>query len=417
MKPGFRHGRLRALALLCSALALAPACAQESDEGQQLDQQQEAIQLLYREALQSIAEGRKNDASATLERLLVQDAQHAGAWMELALIQCSLGHGEEAERLLAHIEKNFDPPPGIQQLIDETRLQGCAAWQPLSQTSLNIGRGIDQNVNQGSRATIGLPVDLELTPEFRPMHDQFLALTGDYVRDLTANGTTGFVQFQGRRYDRLKQYDSSSLFVGVESPWRFGRWTLRGSVLGGLVGLGGHLYQQQVQVQARVGVPLPLPAGVAFHVVGGYSHVHYRTLSNFNANTAELRAQLSYRGNLNYASTSLNYLHDEATAARPGGDRRGWQFHANWRRGLPHDFVGELGFSHQEWDGQLPYAPGIIDTVRKQATNTWRAALSYPISRKQSIVIEGRILNNKENIPIFQYNDRQLQISWQWQRP
>jgi hypothetical protein len=187
--------------------------------------------------------------------------------------------------------------------------------------------------------------------------------------------------------------------------------------MGGVVGLGGRLYQAQAQVQARIGVPLPLPAGVQFHLVTGYSHVHYRTISNFNANTAELRGQLSYRGDLNYGSASLAYLDDEATAARPGGDRHGWLFNANWRRGLPHDFIGELGFSAQRWDGSRAYAPGIIDTVRRQTTSTWRAGLTYPISRKQSIVVEGRILHNKENIPIFQYNDRQLQISWQWQRP
>ncbi len=410
-----RNKGARALALLCSSLTLAPAWGQEADAPP--DEQQQAIQLLYREALQSIAEGRKNDASATLERLVSQEAQHAGAWLELALIQCSLGHAAEAERLFSHIEKNFDPPPGIQQLINDTRSAGCSSWQPLSQTSLNIGRGIDQNVNQGSKATIGLPVDLDLTPEFRPMHDQYLSLTGDYIRDLTANGMTGFVQFQGRRYDRLNQYDSTSLFAGIETPWRFGRWTLRTSAMGGVVGLGGKLYQQQGQVQARIGVPLPLPTGYQFQLVTGLSHVHYRTISNFNANTAEVRGQVTYRSDLNYGSVGLSYLDDEATAARPGGDRQGWLFNASWRRGLPHDFIGELGFTAQRWDGSKPYAPGVIDTVRKQTTTTWRAGLTYPISRKQSIVIEGRVLRNKENIPIFQYNDRQLQISWQWQRP
>jgi len=260
-------------------------------------------------------------------------------------------------------------------------------------------------------------VDLDLTPEFRPMHDQYSSLTVDYARDLTANGITGFMQFQGRRYDTLHQYDATSLFAGVESPWRWGRWTLRASALVGAVGLGGKLYQQQSQLQARIGVPLPLPPNLHFDLVTSFSHVHYNTLSNFNGNTGELRGQFSYRNDLNFASTSLSYMDDDATANRPGGDRRGWQFNAAWRRGLPHDFVGEVGFSSQHWDGSLPYAPGVIDTVRKQVTNTWRASLSYPIGRKHSIVIEGRILHNKENIPIFQYNDRQLQISWQWQRP
>jgi hypothetical protein len=406
---------MRALAfMLASTLALPLHAQSDSSSG---EGEQDLTQLLYREALQSIAEGRKNDASATLARVVQHEPLHAGAWLELALIQCALGHADEAERLFSHIEVNFDPPPGIRALILEARQQGCSAWQPLSQLSVNIGRGIDQNVNQGSTATLDLPVDVVLTPEFRPQHDQYMALTADYMRDLTQNGVTGFLQFQGRRYDRLHAYNSTSLFGGVESPWRFGRWTVRASAVFGLVGLGDRLYQQQMQLQARIGVPLPLPAGFQFHAVTAWSHLHYRTLSNFNANTAELRGQLSYRNDLNYASASVGFQDDRATASRPGGDRNGWNTSLSWRRGLPHDFIGEVGFNSQRWNGSSAYFPGVINTVRHQTTNTWRASLSYPISRKQSIVIEGRILKNKENIPIFQYNDRQLQISWQWQRP
>ena len=61
-------------------------------------------QQLYQDALQSLAEGRKNDASKALVRLIEQEPKHAGAWLDLALIQCSLGHAEEAERLFANIE-------------------------------------------------------------------------------------------------------------------------------------------------------------------------------------------------------------------------------------------------------------------------------------------------------------------------
>lgn len=403
-----RARRLAAAALLC-ALAPAAFAFDEADDTQQL----------YRQALQSIAEGRKTDASETLMRVIEREPLHAGAWLDLALIQCALGHADEAERLFSNIRERFNPPPGILDLINQARAGGCAGWRAQGQSSLSIGRGIDQNVNQGTRSagnsTAGLAIDLPLTEDFLPKHDQYTALTADYLRDLTPNGTTGFVQFQDRRYDRLGAYNSSSLFAGVDTPWRYGSWTLHGSATLGLITLGHQLYQRQAQLQARVGPPLPLPGSMQFSVSTALTRVEYLTLSNFNANTAELRGQFSYRLADTSASASLSLLDDRAAAARPGGNRHGWLAAAQWRQRLFGDSSGELSYSHQRWDGSSAYSPGFLDQVRQQTTRTLRAALSYPLSTSQSLLLEARQVHNEENIAIFRYRDRQLQLSWQWQ--
>lgn len=378
------------------------------------------IQALYQDALQSIADGRKNDAKAALERVVNREAQHAGAWLDLALIHCGLGNRAEAESMFEHIEREFAPPPAILELIGEARASACAQWQPLSQLSLSTGRGNSSNVNQGTSASasgLGLPIDLPLSDEFQPMHDQYTMLSADYWRDLSANGSVGFAQVQMRRYDHLHDYDSASLFVGMESPWRVGDWTLRSSGLLGLISLGGELYQQQAQLQLRFEPPLRLPAGMKFNFGTALSDARYRTLSNFDSTTAEFRSQLSYRDTLNYGSVSASYLLDRASADRPGGDRHGWLAQASWRRGLPRDMTGELAYSRQSWDNKLTYTPGFIDTVREQVTQVVRATLSYPLAPRQSLVLEARVVRNRENITLFQYNEHQLQLSWQWQQP
>jgi hypothetical protein len=33
-----------------------------------------------------------------------------------------------------------------------------------------------------------------------------------------------------RRYDSLHQYNSNAVLLGVDTPWRFGHWTLRGGL-------------------------------------------------------------------------------------------------------------------------------------------------------------------------------------------
>jgi len=406
-----RHARAAAiLALALLALGSGGARADDVDESQ----------LLYRQALQSISEGRKSDASETLMRVIAQEPLHAGAWLDLALIQCSLGHADEAERLFSAIQERFRPPQGILDLIADSRAAGCDNWKPFSQASLSVGRGIDQNVNQGSTATsytanaAGATVELPLTDDFRPKHDQYTVVVGDYLRDLTANGTIGYVQLQSRRYDRLGQYNSSSLFAGVDTPWRFGSWTLHGNASVGLITLGNQLYQRQSQLQARVGPPLPLPGSMQFSVTAGVTHAEYLTLSNFDSNTGELRGQFNYRRDDNNANASVSYLDDKATAARPGGDRRGWLATALWR----HQFStlsGELAYTRQDWRGSSFYAPGFIDTVRNQTTQVLRATVTWPLTRTQALQLEARQVRNRESISIFEYTDRQLQLSWQWQ--
>ena len=379
----------------------------------------EAAKLdLYEDALQSLAEGRKNDASAALMRVIEKEPLHAGAYLEVALIQCSLGHADEAARLFAIIETRFNPPQGILDLIAEARETGCERWHAISASSFVLGRGIDQNVNQGASKPSyiidrdGGQIELPLLPDFLPRHDQYTMLAAEYMREVTPNGTIGFVQYQGRRNDTLHQYDSASLYMGVESPYRFGKWTLRTTAMLGLTGLGGHFYQRQLQLQARIGPPLPLPNSLQFNLMGGVTRTEYLSLTNFDSNTFELRGQFSYRKDDLYASASLGLLDDRASTKRPGGSRDGIAINLLAQRKLWGDLTGEMGYTRQGWSSEAPYAPGLINQVRKQATHVLRGTLVFPIKKNQSLQLEARAVNNNEDISLFQYNNRLLQLSW-----
>lgn len=414
-----RHRSALTVFTLALALCSPAASAQEAPAPKNADEAKE----LYENALQSIAEGRKKDASATLARVIEKEPRHAGAYLEVALIQCSLGRSNEAERLFAIIETRFDPSPLILDLINEARQTGCDNWQASSTATVTLARGIDQNVNQGASNPNyiidrdGGQIALPLLPDFLPKHDQYTAIGVDYMREVTPNGTIGIAQFQGRRNDTLSQYDSSGIYLGLETPYRFGAWTLRTTGTLGLVALGGSFYQRQLQLQARIGPPLPLPNSVQFNLTGGVTHTQYMTLTNFDSNTFELRGQFTYHKNSLYSSASFSYQDDRARAQRPGGDRQGFVANLLVRRKLGSAYIGELGYSRQGWGSSEAYAPGLIDQVRKQTTHALRATLSYPISKQQSVQLEARVVRNRENISLFQYNNRQLHVSWQWQTP
>lgn len=410
-----RAAILAALPLL-PVLLLAPgAAAQENGAARAPD--------LYQDALQSIAEGRKTDASATLMRVIEKEPNNAGAYLEVALIQCGLGRAREAERLFAIIETRFEPKREILELISDARDTGCNRWQAISAWSASFGRGVDQNVNQGATnpnyivRRNGQEVELPLLSDFYPKHDQYTTLSAEYMREVTPNGSIGFLQYQGRRNDSLRQYDSASLYGGVESPYRFGQWTLRTTAMLGQTYLGGHAYQRQLQLQARIGPPLPLPGSVQFNLMGGATRTEYLALENFDSTTYELRGQFSYRKADLYSSISLGVLNDAASDMRPGGSRQGNSLNMLLRHPLGEKVGAELAYSRQAWDSSLPYLPGLISEVRDQRTDVLRGTLTYPLAKNHRLQLEARLVRNQENISIFQYNNKLLQLTWLWQGP
>lgn len=412
MKMRIVSGLLRSMLL---ALAMCgPAAAQPAND-------QQGQQELYLDAMNSLSEGRTNEASDALTRMIEQEPQHAGAWLDLAIIQCEMGHAEEAERLFREIERRFAPPPGIQEVINSHRLKGCKGWQPHSQWSVQVGRGYDNNVNQGAsnpNFSIGSGssrIDLQLLPEFLPQHDQYTLLAAEYVRDLSPNGASGFVQLRARDNDSLSRYNTTSIRFGGEVPWSVGNWRVRGMGSLGFITLGSALYQKQAQVHARITPPLSLPERFRFNVLTGMTRVQYTTLTNYDSNTVELSGLLTYQGSRTQVQASLGWVTDRGAAARLGGNRDGWYASLQGQRRLGDRLVGELGWSYQHWLSSSPYSPGLIDQVRRQNTQLLRAALIVPIKPQHSMNIEVRQVRNNENISIFQYNSHLLQVSWQWQ--
>ncbi|UVW28138.1 M48 family metallopeptidase [Massilia sp. H6] len=413
--------------LLASMLAWAPALAPAQDIGVDTPPPAGAgarQQVLYQEALQSLAEGRKTDASSALSRLIVQEPEHAGAWLDLALIQCGLGNAEEAERLFANVETRFSPTREILELIGEARDSGCRPAAPASSASVNVGRGLDDNVNQGASNSTFIvtgsdgDIALPLLEDFLPKRDGYTSVGADYVRAAGANGSLGFLQLQQRRYDSMRTYDTGALYGGIESPWRFGAWTLRTTGSLGLTTMGGQLYQKQAQAQVRVAPPLPLPARTQFYLTASATHTRYLTLRSFDSDLFEARALLAHQAGTLAASATVGLLDDRARGARPGGNRHGNYLTVSLRRPLAQDVRGELSWTRQQWDSATPYSPELlIDQVRAQRTQVLRAVLTYQFARNQTVALEGRMVRNRENISIFQYNNRQLQLSWQWQYP
>ncbi|WP_282809908.1 tetratricopeptide repeat protein [Thauera humireducens] len=377
----------------------------------------------YLAAMQAIADGRYEDARTLLMQLAAQSPEHAGAWLDLAILQCGLGHAAEAEALFGVIELRFAPSAAIREVIAQQRASGCRPQAQPGRYQLRLSRGYDSNVNQGARDLnlligdgAGGGVMLELAPEYAARGDGFVNLQAEGRRPLSRNGTVGFGHVLLRHYDRLHHYDLSAVSGGLDHPLRLGTWDARLSATAGVLGLGGTMYQANAAWQAHVTPPAqPLPAGWAVSGLVGQAFYDYPGQSVFNARQTEWRGVLTYRGEGSALQLAAGPMTDSGRAHRPGGDRDGWSYSVWWRTPLWQRTFAELHWSRFDWRGSQAYAPGLIDTRRKQDTEQLRLTVTHPIDATHAVVAEYRQVDNHENISIFSYQARQFSLSWQWQ--
>lgn len=376
---------------------------------------------MHRDALLAITEGRLQDAQNALLLLSLTEPGHAGMWMDLAMLYCLAGNAATADQLFTEIERRFAPPPPILEVMARQRQSGCNGALPASALTLRLGRGFDSNVNQGASnpnfsfgSSLGR-VDLVLLPEYLQQGDRFNELSATYLRELSAGGAEGVLQFQSKQYDRLAGYDYGALSLGAEQPWRWGGWGLRAGGSASLMTLGQKLYLRKSQLQLALTPPLPLPSHWQLRMAGIWSDAAYPSLAGFNAQSWEARATLAYRKNDLWLQGSASAVRDQARGPRPGGNRAGLLADLLGRMNFGHGVWGELEWQAQDWRGSQNYFPGLIDVRRNQKTTVFRAAAVFALGAEHAAVLEFRNARNQENISLFDYRARTLQLSWQWQ--
>ncbi|NHZ38986.1 tetratricopeptide repeat protein [Massilia aquatica] len=374
---------------------------------------------LYLEALRSLSEGRPDEATSKLSRLLEKNALHAGAWLDLAISHCELGNKAEAERLFDQIEQRFNPSAAILELMANYRASGCKGQRTAARSmSFKLGAGYDTNVNQGSSSrfvTLGSSTALkvlELGADSLPRADHFKVLSGDFNQPLGSRGMLLIAQLRALRHNEVRSQDSDSALLGLERPWSGAGWTGRATAAYGLVKLGGELYQRQAQVLLRAVPPLDLGESLGWSLSAGYSTAIYPTRRYYDARTLDLGTSLAIRSKTSTVVLSSGLLADQGKDARPGGDRSGWYGGVSLVALLGDKAIAEVGVSRQSWRGARIYAKDFIEARRDQDTNVLRASLLFPVGTHSALQLEVRRTFNRENIPLFQYDSRWFQFSW-----
>ncbi|PXX38798.1 tetratricopeptide repeat protein [Undibacterium pigrum] len=376
---------------------------------------------LYLGALKAISEKRHDEAKAILSNLIEKIPQHAGAWLELAMLQCELGNKPEADRLFLKMKQSLPLTEEQLQKLDILQPKECLVRSAAKHISVSMEVGYDTNVNQGASNPSFIfgsgseQKELILLPEYQPKADRFATLSANISTELAKDGTLGFAQVRARSYDTLTSYNTLAFAAGLERPWKWRDYSIKGTAMASILSLGGTLYQKQEIAQLRLTPPAKQSSPWRFSTIAAYTHVEYPTLRNFDGHTWELRGLASYEAEKFQLQGSIAYLADRAHANRLSGHREGYYGNLNLRRQLSQRTEMELGWSQQIWQSEEIYSPGLIDVARRQQTQTLRTAVNWYVTNNHALQLEFRATNNKENISILQYNSKTLQLSWQWQ--
>ncbi len=332
-----------------------------------------------------------------------------------------MGKFQAAEKLLLELETRFSPPQIIQDVIASLRSSRCHLATPSALTTVRLGRGRDTNVNQGSSKST-LPIDtnfgqltLVLLPEFLARADDFSTLTLEHQRPASLNGATFNLFYQNRRYDHLARYNIEEVQFAAEQPWQTPNYSFRAGAAQGYFILNNALYLRQSTLQIELTPFKLLPQPFIISLASGAFFLNYPGIPNFDAKILESRLTLAHRSGQRLLQAMAAQQYDDADGARPGGNRRGQLFSVYGRGSIREGWIGEIRLDHQFWFGKEPYQPGFLDNIRRQETSTLRLGLTYKINSENNLTAEWKKIINRENIPVFAYENNVFQLSWQHQ--
>jgi hypothetical protein len=377
---------------------------------------------VYQQGLRHLATNDLAQAKLLMEKAVELNPNNAGAWLDLSLIHCQLGDVERANHIWDKIEARFSPPSSLKAVIHKGRSHGCEYRAKKREVELEVARGHSSNMNQGVKSlsldlpsNIG-PVPVELLPQFGRTPDSYTQLNGTLRLTSPGPGVQARLSFQQRENDHLKTLNIMNVGMDASIPQSIDIGLLDWGAGLGQSTLGGSLFQRSTRL--RVGLrphAQPLPGwDLAFGLAA--SQVDYPNFENMTSSPRDLQVSFFRE----WAGARLELFGqrstDYAKEARPGGDKSGSRLGINLLQVLQslgeHSVFAKLSWDAQSWRGTKAYSPGFIDEPRKQLLSTTSFVLSLPHGKTEIWSFEARQQRNSENIKLFEYEVKTLELSY-----
>ena len=373
-----------------------------------------------------------------LERVVLHRPEHAGAWLDLAIVHARLGDIDSAQAILAHVEASFAPPPALRQQIaaarralDEQRLAQAQAAQRSTLQRLTsqwhgdiaLLGGYSSNANAGIGVggfTLTLPgggtTPVDVAPEQRPRGDAMLQLRGTVYRDLFHDdgSTTSVLGYlRGRRFASEGDFHYHEAAAGVAHSRPLG-WGWLGRQWAATGGLSlRHLALGDQALGTFYTATLGLRSAAGACSVAGTLDLEYRNYSRegyFSSRLPWLGAGLDCRQGAHTLQLAARVGYDSPHGARAGGDTTRLEASALWRWQAGSAWTLDALLYYVRNSDHSGYSPllnnGDERTVQRLGQ---RLALQYALdpAGRWRAVLELEHSRDTSNLAIFRLDERQ----------
>ena len=235
---------------------------QQSSQALQLLIDQESrfageIDFDYLLGVLALENGELSIAEIALERVVLINPSHAGAWLDLAVAKFRQGDVAASRQIIQHIEQNFNPSADLAQELNavKARFQDAERKQSGWHGMLSLSYGYDSNANYGLSTDAialtplaGAPVLIQIDPSHKQQGDSAGQLRAQAVKTfLFENGSEShfLVQTQVKKLSEqtnFDQYDLNMVWQHIYPLSRNKNWYLALTPTARYISLGGQSF-------------------------------------------------------------------------------------------------------------------------------------------------------------------------------
>ncbi|MEY4591683.1 MAG: hypothetical protein RIR18_578, partial [Pseudomonadota bacterium] len=379
------------------------------------------------------------------ERVTLQNPNHAGAWIDLAVANVRLGDGQSAEGLLAFVENSFEPPPALRaqiqqvrqqlqaQQLAERRAEQLAKAQTKDREQSKTWRGEwwfqaghTNNANAGV-ATSGItltptgadPVYLALDPSRKPRSDAIYQWRGllQHVQPLNSDDETkGFsewvIQARHKELPNTTGYNAQDIGLAysqdrpIQLPWAQMARLIAGVGVQTYQMGGVHLLDSTL---LHAGIKQPISATCSTLARVEIEHRDYQPAGYTDATLQWLTGRIYCTYDKTGVALGARVGQDRPDALRAGGIAYRKELTLDVLHAISPVLVLEGSLVVGVAEDQQGYSPLMANNrSRSSAKTNWRVALNWAVEKHWSVV--GSIEEYKEeaNMPLFNFVERQL---------
>lgn len=394
----------------------------------------ESIENTYSAAIKAMENNDLQQAQLLLTKVINFDANHAGAKLDLAILYCKLGNKFQSELLLKELETKHILNQNITNIIKQIRDNTCENSNYNNSNIQNIfwlklAMGYDTNINQGTS-----------NPLFEANNgSQSVAfiLADNYIKHggVNFNVNVGFMHKISDRNDKI--------FVKLNTT-NHNHYTYFNTATGQFLYQLPEIYfgeQKQNKITTNIAYNvINLDAKPYLHQQkffvsltpfynntynNNYSNFqptfsfnftrnNYKNIAAYNSKVYEIKTDLKYYQENFLTTLTAGILFDNEENIRPGGNKKGFFIAANHKYSPNNKWLFELFTHYQKWNSSRIYLANFIPYKRNQKIYAYGLNADYKINKNNSIGIEFMNLTNQENISLFEYKNKSIQLYWQY---